>query len=79
MEDPKLVTLAKNYPGKSPAQILIRWALQHQTVVLPKSANVKRIAVNADVYDFEITAKDMQRLNDFNENLRTCWDPTHAV
>ena len=78
LKDPKLVTLAKNYPGKSPAQILIRWALQHETVVLPKSADKKRIGENADVYDFEITADDMEQLNKFNENLRTCWDPTHA-
>ena len=75
--DPKLVKLAKTY-GKSPAQILIRWALQHGTVVLPKSANPQRIVENANVYDFEISPEDMQKLNHFNENLRTCWDPTEA-
>jgi diketogulonate reductase-like aldo/keto reductase len=64
--------------SKSPAQILIRWALQHGLVVIPKSANRKRIVENADVFDFEISAADMQLLDGFNENLRTCWDPTHA-
>jgi diketogulonate reductase-like aldo/keto reductase len=63
---------------KSAAQILIRWALQHGVVVIPKSANRKRIFENADVFDFEITPQDMQLLDDFNEDLRTCWDPTHA-
>lgn len=63
---------------KSPAQILIRWALQHDTVVLPKSANPGRISENADVFDFAITDADMKTLNGFNENLRTCWDPTDA-
>ena len=63
---------------KSPAQILIRWALQHGLVVIPKSANPKRISENADIFDFEINAADMQLLDSFNENLRTCWDPTHA-
>ena len=77
LNDPKLVKLAKTY-GKSPAQTLIRWALQHQTVVLPKSANPQRIAENANLYDFEISPEDMQTLNSFNENLRTCWDPSHA-
>jgi len=66
-------------PGiRSTAQILIRWALQHQLVVIPKSARRERILENADVFDFEITKEDMQLLDGFNENLRTCWDPTNA-
>jgi diketogulonate reductase-like aldo/keto reductase len=63
---------------KSPAQILIRWALQHGLVVIPKSANRRRIFENADVFDFELTQQDMELLDSFNENLRTCWDPTNA-
>jgi diketogulonate reductase-like aldo/keto reductase len=63
---------------KSTAQILIRWALQHQLVVIPKSSKPQRILENADVFDFEISAKDMQLLDSFYENLRTCWDPTNA-
>ena len=66
-------------PGiRSTAQILIRWALQHQLVVIPKSARREGILENADVFDFEITKEDMQILDGFNENLRTCWDPTNA-
>lgn len=66
-------------PGiRSTAQILIRWALQHQLVVIPKSARRERILENVDVFDFEITETDMQLLDGFNENLRTCWDPTNA-
>ncbi|HME59786.1 MAG TPA: aldo/keto reductase [Candidatus Binatia bacterium] len=82
LKDPKLVAVAKKYSksgaGKSTAQILIRWALQHGLIVIPKSANRKRIVENADVFDFEISAADMQLLDGFNENLRTCWDPTDA-
>jgi diketogulonate reductase-like aldo/keto reductase len=63
---------------KSTAQILIRWALQHGLAVIPKSANRRRIFENADVFDFEITAEDMRLLDSFNEDLRTCWDPTNA-
>ncbi len=70
------LTRAAEY--KSTAQILIRWALQHNLVVIPKSANRRRIFENADVFDFEISPQDMHILNSFNENLRTCWDPTHA-
>ncbi len=63
---------------KSPAQILIRWALQHDVVVIPKSSNRERIFENANVFDFELSPEDMRLLDSFNENLRTCWDPTHA-
>jgi diketogulonate reductase-like aldo/keto reductase len=64
--------------AKSTAQILIRWALQHEMVVIPKSANPQRIVEDAEVFDFAISAADMETLDGFNENLRTCWDPTHA-
>lgn len=49
--------------GKSPAQVLIRWALQHGTVVIPKSSNPGRIAANAQVYDFELTDGEMKELD----------------
>jgi diketogulonate reductase-like aldo/keto reductase len=81
LEDPKLVAIAKKYSSpkaKSTAQILIRWALQHGLVVLPKSSNRRRIFENADVFDFEISEDDMRLLDSFHENLRTCWDPSDA-
>jgi diketogulonate reductase-like aldo/keto reductase len=64
--------------SKSTAQILIRWALQRGLVVIPKSVNRARIFENADVFNFAITAEDMTLLDGFNEDLRTCWDPTNA-
>jgi diketogulonate reductase-like aldo/keto reductase len=82
LNDPKLLAVAQEYSTgakpKSPAQILIRWALQHGLVVIPKSANQRRIGENADVFDFVLNAADMRLLDGFNENLRTCWDPTNA-
>ncbi len=72
--DPKLIELADKY-DKTPAQILIRWALQKNIVVIPKSSNPKRIEENADVFDFNISANDLNRLDNFDENLIVCWDP----
>ena len=73
--DPKLVEVAERY-GKSPAQILIRWGLQHGVIVLPKSARRERIIENMQVFDFNISEKDMEKLDGFNENFRTSgWDP----
>jgi diketogulonate reductase-like aldo/keto reductase len=75
---PLMNTFPRRPEVKSTAQILIRWALQHGLAVIPKSANPQRILEDGDVFDFEITSEDMQLLDRFNENLRTCWDPTNA-
>jgi len=70
-----LVEIANRY-GKSPAQILIRWCLQHNAIAIPKSVHKERIIENSQVFDFSISDKDMKRLDGFNENLRTSgWDP----
>ncbi len=74
--DAKLVNLSKKY-GKSPAQILIRWTLQHNLVVIPKSQRKERIVENANVFDFELSPEDMNAMDHFNENFRVCWDPTN--
>src|SRR5207247_4011803 len=75
---PLVDRLSRRSETKSTAQILIRWALQHGLMVIPKSANRQRIFENADVFDFEVTSEDMKILDRFNESLRTCWDPTDA-
>ena len=75
LSDPKLGEVALKY-SKTPAQILIRWALQKGTIVIPKSSKKRRIKENAEVFDFEITPDDMDLLDSFNENLRTSWDPS---
>jgi methylglyoxal/glyoxal reductase len=69
MNDPKLVMLASKY-GKTPAQILIRWALDLGISTIPKSVNPKRLKENFDVFDFSISPSDMALFNYFNENLR---------
>ncbi len=73
--DPRLVSITGKY-SKSPAQILIRWALQHGMVAIPKSSNKERIQDNTNVFDFTISSEDMGFLDSFNENLRTGWDPS---
>ena len=75
--DSQLQELAEQYE-RTPAQILIRWALQHDMVVLPKSSKPERIRENASVFDFTLKKKDMRRLDALDENLHTSWDPTDA-
>jgi diketogulonate reductase-like aldo/keto reductase len=61
--------------GRSPAQVLIRWAIQHDMVVLPKSSREARIKENAAVFDFTLDAAAMEALDDCEEGLATGWDP----
>jgi diketogulonate reductase-like aldo/keto reductase len=77
LTDSKLVTLAFKY-SKSPAQILIRWVLQHEIIVIPKSSRKERIVENAEVFDFTISPEDMRALDSFDQGLRTSWDPSTA-
>jgi methylglyoxal/glyoxal reductase len=65
-----ILKLGKKY-AKTPAQILIRWSLQHGLVVIPKSIHNERILENSLVFDFNIESEDMKILDSLNENLRT--------
>jgi diketogulonate reductase-like aldo/keto reductase len=75
LHHPVLVEVAKTL-GKTPAQVMLRWALQHRMVVLPKSVTPSRIAENAAIFDFEIPAAAMHVLDGLDEGFRTCWDPS---
>lgn len=77
LKHPTLVTVAEKY-GKTTAQILIRWAIEHDLVVIPKSVRRHRIEENADVFDFAIAPEDMATLDNLNEDFRACWNPTDA-
>lgn len=75
MKHPTVVSLSKKY-SCTPAQLLVRWSLQHGYVPLPKSVKKKRIVENADVAKFEIEEEDMKQLDGLDEYLVTDWDPT---
>ena len=61
--------------GKSVAQVILRWDLQNGVITIPKSTKEHRIAENATVFDFELTAEDMDRITSMNENHRVGPDP----
>ncbi len=62
LDDPRIAAIAAAH-GKSPAQVLIRWGLQHELVELPKSVHEERIRENAAVFDFELTRDEMADLD----------------
>ncbi|HEU4412211.1 MAG TPA: aldo/keto reductase [Polyangiaceae bacterium] len=71
---PALVEVARSL-GRSPAQVLLRWGLERDMVVLPKSTNEARIVENAALFDFELGAEHAARLDGLEEGLVTGWDP----
>lgn len=74
LNHPVVVELAQA-AARSPAQVLLRWGIQKGFVVLPKSVQPARIAENAALFDFELDAGAMQRLDALEEGLVTGWDP----
>lgn len=74
-DDPPLVEIAARH-DRTPAQVLIRWGLQHGFVEIPKSSDAGRMRENADVFDFALTDEEMARLDARNETLAVSWDPT---
>lgn len=74
LDDPVLRAIADNH-GKSVAQVIIRWDLQHGVVTIPKSITPHRIAENASVFDFELSADEMSRIDGLNRNERVGPDP----
>ncbi len=77
LDDPVLREIAARH-GRTPAQMLLRWCLQHDVVTIPKSNRRERILENSRVFDFELSNRDMATLDGFDESLRTGWDPTGA-
>ena len=74
-DDPKLLELCKKY-DKTPAQILLRWAIQHDIIVIPKSVNKERIIENSLIFDFELSDEDMTLLDGFHEDYSILmWNP----
>ena len=61
-----LQAIAKEY-GRTPAQVALRWAVQRDTIVIPKSANPARIKENAEIDDFELSDKAMERISSLDQ------------
>jgi diketogulonate reductase-like aldo/keto reductase len=71
---PTIVEVSKKYE-RTPAQIMIRWDLQHGIVTIPKSSKPQRILENSQVFDFEISDEDMALIDGLDENKRVGPDP----
>lgn len=74
LDNPVLIEIGEKY-GKSPAQTVLRWDVQSGVVTIPKSVTPERIAQNADIFDFELTAEEIKRIDALNLDQRVGPDP----
>ncbi|APX33689.1 2,5-diketo-D-gluconic acid reductase [Brachybacterium sp. P6-10-X1] len=70
LKDPAVLAAASTH-DVSPAQIVLRWHLQHGNIVIPKSVTPERIAANLDVFGFELDDAEIAQLDALERNGRT--------
>ncbi|KAK7909559.1 hypothetical protein WMY93_014243 [Mugilogobius chulae] len=76
--DPVVMEVARAC-SRTPAQVLLRWAVQQNIGVLPKSSTPERIKSNAAIFDFSLSDQHMAQLNGLDCGQRFCWDPTNVA
>jgi diketogulonate reductase-like aldo/keto reductase len=74
LEDPVIGDIARAH-GKTPAQVMLRWGLQHGRSVIPKSTKPSRIAENIDVFDFELSADELAAIDGLDTGRRGGLEP----
>jgi diketogulonate reductase-like aldo/keto reductase len=74
LDDPVIGAIAKTH-GKSPAQVMLRWGVQHGRSVIPKSTKPSRIAENIDVFDFELSDDELAAIDALDTGVRGGPDP----
>lgn len=74
LDDPVIIKLAEKYE-KTPAQIVLRWHLAHNRIIIPKSQTAKRICENIDLFDFNLDLTEVAEIDALNRNARQGKDP----
>ncbi len=77
-DEPIIQELSEKY-RKTPAQVILRWDVQHNVVTIPKSVKEQRIIENADIFDFSLTKEEVKQIDSLNRNERSGPDPDTFV
>ena len=75
LENPELKKIANNH-NKTVAQVILRWHLQRGIIIIPKSSKPKRIKENIQLFDFELSIEEMEKINQLNTGKRYSHSPT---
>lgn len=65
--------------NKSIPQVLLRWGLQHDCLLIPKTSKVENLKPNLDIFGFMLDDEDMNRLNELNQDKHFCWNPNDIL
>ncbi len=75
LADPALAEIARAH-SKTPAQVLLRWGIEHDVIEIPKSVHKERIDENGAVFDFALSAEEVRRLDSLRNDERVgMWNP----
>ena len=74
LNDEVITSIAEKH-NKTAAQVILRWHLQNNTIVIPKSVTPSRIEENFNVFDFKLTDEDMEKISTLDRNVRINNDP----
>ena len=77
MDNEAIARIAKKH-DKTYAQIMLRWLVERELVVIPKSVTPSRIKENIEIFDFKLDENDMSKLTQQDRDMRTCWSPVHV-
>ncbi|OVE70236.1 aldo/keto reductase [Clostridium diolis] len=75
LENTVLKKIASNHE-KTVAQVILRWHIQRGIIIIPKSSNPKRIKENIQLFDFELSSEEMEKINQLNTGRRYSHSPT---
>lgn len=78
LDDPVITDIAKRYQ-KTPAQIVLRWHLAHNRIIIPKSKTPSRIQENYNILDFNLELTDVAQIDSLNRNDRQGKDPDEVA
>ena len=78
LDNQLLKGLASRY-GKTPAQVVLRWALQKGVAIIPKSVHKERIVENSEIFDFQLTADEVKAIDTLNDDTRTGAHPDNFM
>lgn len=74
LNEPTINYIAKKH-GRTPAQIILRWHIQNDIIIIPKTSSKKRLVENASIFDFRLSMEEMNLIDSLNMNERIGQDP----